>query len=106
FPAELLARLSAEQRASLIAHELAHLKRGDHRVRWLEIVALSLYWWCPLAWFARRELQRAEEECCAAWVAATRPQGTHAYPPPPHHPPLDRRPPPCRPRRPTPAARR
>jgi WD40 repeat protein/beta-lactamase regulating signal transducer with metallopeptidase domain len=79
FPAELLARLSAEQRASLIAHELAHLKRGDHRVRWLEVVALSLYWWCPLAWLARRELQRAEEECCDAWVVATLPEGNHAY---------------------------
>src|SRR5262249_14358926 len=67
FPAELLRRLSATQRASLVAHELAHLRRGDHWVRWLELAVVAAYWWCPLAWFARRELQRAEEECCDAW---------------------------------------
>ena len=54
-------------------------KRGDHWVRWLELVAISLYWWCPLAWFARRELQRAEEECCDAWVVATLPAEGHTY---------------------------
>ena len=78
FPSELLTRLDAAQRASLIAHELAHLKRRDHVVRWVELAALALYWWCPLVWLARRELQRAEEECCDAWVVATLRAG-HTY---------------------------
>jgi WD40 repeat protein/beta-lactamase regulating signal transducer with metallopeptidase domain len=79
FPAELLTRLSTGQRASLVAHELAHLRRGDHWVRWLELAAVAAYWWCPLAWFARRELQRAEEECCDAWVVATLPAAGRTY---------------------------
>ncbi|MDB5309063.1 MAG: High-affnity carbon uptake protein Hat/HatR, partial [Gemmataceae bacterium] len=79
FPTDLLARLSPQQRATLITHELAHLKRGDHWVRWLELAALALYWWCPLAWLARRELQRAEEECCDAWVVDALPTGGHTY---------------------------
>lgn len=73
FPAALLDRLTPEKRAALVAHELAHLCRGDHWVRWLELVAVAAYWWCPLAWVARRELRRAEEDCCDAWV-------THALP--------------------------
>src|SRR5262249_41670120 len=36
FPAGLMARLSEEERASLLAHELAHVRRRDHWVRWLE----------------------------------------------------------------------
>lgn len=79
FPADLITMLSPQQRASLVAHELAHLKRGDHWVRWLELAALAMYWWCPLAWIARRELQRAEEECCDAWVVATLPAEGHTY---------------------------
>ena len=79
FPANLLTRLTADQRAALVAHELAHLARADHRVRWLELGALAAYWWCPLAWFARRELQRAEEECCDACVLAALPAAGPTY---------------------------
>ena len=69
-PADLLARLDADQRDALLAHELAHVGRRDHWVRWAELVAVCLYWWYPLAWWARRRLQAHEEECCDAWVAA------------------------------------
>jgi WD40 repeat protein/beta-lactamase regulating signal transducer with metallopeptidase domain len=70
FPAGLLARLNDEERASLLTHELAHIRRRDHWVRWLEMLVLSLYWWYPLAWWARKQLQEREEECCDAWVVA------------------------------------
>ena len=52
---------------AVLAHELAHLKRRDHWVRRLEAIVLGLYWWYPGAWWARRQLERAEEECCDAW---------------------------------------
>jgi beta-lactamase regulating signal transducer with metallopeptidase domain len=68
FPARLLGRLDAGQRASLLLHELAHVRRGDPWVRVLELVVLPLYWWHPVAWWARRELHEAEEQCCDAWV--------------------------------------
>ena len=71
FPARLLDRLEHEQRATLLAHELAHLRRRDHWVRWLELLVLGLYWWHPVAWWARRELHEAEEQCCDAWVLWT-----------------------------------
>jgi beta-lactamase regulating signal transducer with metallopeptidase domain len=78
-PSELWERLSAEQRDALLLHELAHLKRGDHWVRRLELLVLGLYWWCPVAWWACRALQSAEEECCDAWVVWALPEGAPAY---------------------------
>jgi beta-lactamase regulating signal transducer with metallopeptidase domain len=78
-PADLLGRLSDKQRAALLVHELAHLRRRDHWVRWLELLVLSLYWWLPVAWWARRELQEAEEECCDAWVVWALPGSARAY---------------------------
>ncbi|HLW67985.1 MAG TPA: M56 family metallopeptidase [Gemmataceae bacterium] len=79
FPADLLKRLNAQQRATLLVHELAHLRRGDHWVRWLELLALGLFWWSPAAWLARRELHRAEEECCDGWVLRLQPAAARTY---------------------------
>jgi WD40 repeat protein/beta-lactamase regulating signal transducer with metallopeptidase domain len=79
FPVRLLARLNDEGRLTLLAHELAHVRRRDHWVRWLEVVSLGLYWWLPVVWWARRELQAAEEECCDAWVVGELPASARSY---------------------------
>src|SRR5262249_55165372 len=78
-PAALWERLGDEQRETLLAHELAHLRRGDHRVRWLELLVLTLYWWHPVVWWALRELREAEEQCCDAWVVGAVPGSGPAY---------------------------
>ncbi len=78
-PRPLVARLSSDQRNTLLAHELAHYCRRDHWVRWLEVLVLAVYWWNPLAWLARRELQRVEEQCCDAWVLWALPEDSCAY---------------------------
>jgi hypothetical protein len=78
-PAGLLGRLTPEGRDTLLLHELAHLRRGDHRVRALEFLAMGLYWWHPVVWFARRELREAEEQCCDAWVVSALPGAGRAY---------------------------
>ena len=67
-PEGLLPALSAEEVRLLLCHEMAHLRRRDHWLRWIELAALALYWWHPVAWWARRELRKAEEDCCDAWV--------------------------------------
>jgi beta-lactamase regulating signal transducer with metallopeptidase domain len=69
-PAGLVPLLDDRQRAAVIAHELAHLRRGDPWVRWLELVVSGLYWWHPLLGWFRRELRAAEEECCDLRVVA------------------------------------
>jgi beta-lactamase regulating signal transducer with metallopeptidase domain len=78
-PAGLWGRLGEAQRDALLLHELAHLRRGDHLVRWLELLALGLFWWYPLAWWASRALRDAEEHCCDAWVVWADPEGAPAY---------------------------
>ncbi len=78
-PEALWQRLGDDQRAALLAHELAHLRRRDHWVRRLELVATGLYWWHPVVWWARRAIERAEEECCDAWVVWVLPQAVRAY---------------------------
>jgi beta-lactamase regulating signal transducer with metallopeptidase domain len=78
-PEALWGLLSADQQDALLAHELAHLRRGDHWVRRLELLALGVYWWHPAAWLARRELRDAEEQCCDAWVVWALPGVGSAY---------------------------
>ncbi|MEX2187112.1 MAG: M56 family metallopeptidase [Pirellulales bacterium] len=78
-PRELMSRFSAEQRAAVIAHELAHLRRRDHWTRWLELIAVGCYWWLPTVWFARRRLHQAEETCCDAWVVWLLPERRRDY---------------------------
>jgi beta-lactamase regulating signal transducer with metallopeptidase domain len=79
FPAGLLDRLDAEQRAALLLHELAHVRRRDHWVRFVELLVVALYWWHPVVWWARRELREAEEQCCDAWVVWASGGDGHAY---------------------------
>lgn len=78
-PGALLERLDAPGTRIIIAHELVHLKRRDHWLRRLEMLLLTLYWWLPLAWWARRELRRAEEQCCDSAVLAHWPGQAAAY---------------------------
>ncbi|QDU83361.1 Methicillin resistance mecR1 protein [Planctomycetes bacterium Pla163] len=52
----------------VVAHELAHLRRRDHLVRWVEWAATVLFWWNPVLWLARRGLRENEELCCDALV--------------------------------------
>jgi len=64
---------------SMIVHELAHLKRRDHRVGWLELAAASLWWWNPLLWCVRRQLHTYVELACDAWVTSALPEQRQAY---------------------------
>jgi beta-lactamase regulating signal transducer with metallopeptidase domain len=78
-PSQLWKRLNEEQRDTLLVHELAHLRRGDHWVRRLEMVVLALYWWHPVVWWAQRQLREAEEQCCDAWVLWALPEAAPNY---------------------------
>lgn len=74
-PGGLVGRLSPGRRAAVLSHELAHLRRGDHWVRMLELLVTAALWWHPLVWVARRGLHEAEEQCCDAWVVWALPGG-------------------------------
>jgi len=69
WPAGLECRLKSDGRRAVLAHELAHLRRRDHWVRRLEMVAAILHWWNPLFWIARKKLRSDAELACDAWAA-------------------------------------
>ncbi len=78
-PENLWDRLDERQQDTVLIHELAHLRRRDHWVRRLEAVVLGLYWWSPVAWWARRQVEQAEEQCCDSWVLGELPEAAEAY---------------------------
>jgi beta-lactamase regulating signal transducer with metallopeptidase domain len=78
-PSALWSTMGGDERTSLLLHELAHLKRRDHWVRWFEFVIGGLYWWHPAVWWIRRSLREAEEQCCDAWVVWAMPKGAKTY---------------------------
>lgn len=79
FPSDLAERLDDNARATLLMHELAHFGRGDHWVRLLELVVGGCFWWHPVVWLARRQIEEAEEECCDAWVIGEFPNAPRQY---------------------------
>ena len=74
-PAALLDRMDSRQSQWILAHELAHVRRRDYLVRWLEWLACVLFWWNPLVWWARYRLRANEELCCAAPVLSVGVEG-------------------------------
>jgi bla regulator protein blaR1 len=78
-PVDFWKSLDERQRSTVLAHELAHLCRGDHLVRYLELAITALYWWNPVAWAVRRALRAVEEQCCDAWVVWAFPDAAKAY---------------------------
>ncbi|QDT28422.1 Regulatory protein BlaR1 [Gimesia panareensis] len=78
-PESLLQELNDAEIETLLLHELAHYRRGDHCVRLLEFITTGLYWWYPIVWWVRREIRVTEEACCDAWVIQTEPAKRRAY---------------------------
>lgn len=67
-PAALPRDMNARQLRWVLAHELAHVRRRDYLVRWLEWLVCVTCWWNPVAWWARGNLRVNEEICCDALV--------------------------------------
>jgi len=67
-PASLLDEMEISEWRWVLAHELAHVRRRDYLVRWLEWLACVCFWWNPVVWWAQRNLRAMEEICCDALV--------------------------------------
>jgi hypothetical protein len=78
-PTALWAQLDRNGRRAILCHELAHLRRRDHWVRWLQWVVGALYWWHPIVWWVRKRIDDEADLCCDAWVTWLLPQGRRAY---------------------------
>ncbi len=78
-PAALWSRLGRAGQRAVLFHELAHVRRRDHWVCWIETLVGALYWWHPLVWWARKRLHAEADDCCDAWVTTLLPRTRRAY---------------------------
>jgi beta-lactamase regulating signal transducer with metallopeptidase domain len=78
-PASIVSEMPDDELLLVLTHELAHVRRCDHLVRWLDWAVVAWLWWNPLAWIARRGLRRTEELACDALVLRTRGAAPHNY---------------------------
>jgi beta-lactamase regulating signal transducer with metallopeptidase domain len=79
WPAELAADASDACIDGLLLHELAHVRRRDHLVGWVELAAGVAWWWNPVFWQVRAALREQAELACDAWVISALPNGRRAY---------------------------
>ena len=68
-PAQSISQLRRKEIEHVLLHELAHIKRGDLKVHAAYMMLQVIYWFNPLLWLVRRQLQHLRELCCDATVA-------------------------------------
>ncbi|MBQ7590410.1 MAG: M48 family metalloprotease [Verrucomicrobia bacterium] len=70
-PQILLDKMEPARLKWVLAHELAHISRRDHWIRWLEWLTAIVFWWNPLVYLGRDRLRANEEICCDDKVLST-----------------------------------
>lgn len=69
-PLSLTSGLAADQVESVLAHELAHLRRYDHLVNLFQRVVESLLFFHPAVWWLSNRIRVEREHCCDDMVVA------------------------------------
>ena len=63
-PASVLTGLTPAQLESLLAHELAHVRRHDWIVNAIQVVIETLLFYHPAVWWLSRQIRDERELCC------------------------------------------
>lgn len=63
-PISLSLKLSTEQAESILAHELAHLRRLDPWILAFQRIVETLLFFHPAVWWISKQLEKAREEAC------------------------------------------
>lgn len=63
-PASCLTGLTPAQLESVLAHELAHIRRHDYLVNLLQSVVETLLFYHPAVWWISRRIREERENCC------------------------------------------
>ena len=66
-------------RRAALAHELAHVRRGDTFLRLVQAAAATLFFFWPVVRLVNRRLDLAREQACDAWAVAVGPLSARAY---------------------------
>jgi beta-lactamase regulating signal transducer with metallopeptidase domain len=63
-PVAIVREYPLEETRLMLAHELAHYRRGDLLWNWLPAIARILFFFHPLVWLAEYEWRMLQEICC------------------------------------------
>jgi GWxTD domain-containing protein len=77
-PVGLLTGLPAGQIEAILLHELAHIRRLDYLVNWLQRSMEGLLFYHPAVWWISRVIRVEREHCCDDLVVAIR-GNAHEY---------------------------
>ncbi|WP_182870925.1 M56 family metallopeptidase [Rhodopirellula sp. JC639] len=70
-PASIITGLAPDQFATIISHELAHIRRYDLLVTLLQRTIESFFFFHPVVWYLSRRISRHREVCCDDLVVST-----------------------------------
>jgi beta-lactamase regulating signal transducer with metallopeptidase domain len=70
-PQGLMARLSEQERASILAHELSHFRRRDNVTAAIHMTVEALFWFYPIVWMIGARLVAEREQACDENVVAS-----------------------------------
>jgi TonB family protein len=73
FPVSALAGLPPSHLEAILAHELAHIRRGDFVVNLVQCVVETLLFYHPAVWWVSRRIRVEREQCCDDLAAALSP---------------------------------
>jgi beta-lactamase regulating signal transducer with metallopeptidase domain len=48
----------------ILAHELAHVRRHDYLINWIQTLVETLFFYHPAVWWLSREIRNERENCC------------------------------------------
>jgi beta-lactamase regulating signal transducer with metallopeptidase domain len=78
-PADWDEQFTAGDLAGILAHEVAHIKRGDLPVTVIAAMLSCVYWFHPAVWFANLQQRREREMACDDVVLESSRQPGKAY---------------------------
>ena len=59
-----MASLETSALDTVLAHELAHHRRRDPYVNWIQLMLTAAWWFNPLVWILNRQIRMVREDCC------------------------------------------
>ncbi|MBI2423444.1 MAG: M48 family metalloprotease [Candidatus Hydrogenedentes bacterium] len=68
-PGALMTGLTLDQLRMLLAHELAHLRRHDYLINFLQLLVEAVLYFNPAVWWLSRQVRIEREACCDALAA-------------------------------------